>query len=64
MGEYCKKHGKPVIDSEGCHACKAELDTQQTFAPMSYGWICPVCGKALSPYTSVCNHGQPPQVTY
>ena len=20
-----------------------------------YGWICPVCGKGISPYTSYCN---------
>ena len=20
-----------------------------------YGWICPVCGKGVSPYTSYCN---------
>ena len=22
---------------------------------MIYGWICPVCGKGVSPYTSYCN---------
>lgn len=22
---------------------------------MLYGWICPVCGKGVSPYTSYCN---------
>ena len=20
-----------------------------------YGWICPICGKGISPYTSYCN---------
>ena len=22
---------------------------------MIYGWICPVCGRGVSPYTSYCN---------
>lgn len=22
---------------------------------MIYGWICPICGKGISPYTSYCN---------
>ena len=22
---------------------------------MIYGWICPVCGKGVSPYTDYCN---------
>ena len=22
--------------------------------PKMYGWICPVCGRGLSPYTNVC----------
>lgn len=28
--------------------------TEKTNPPKMVGWICPVCGRGLSPYTSVC----------
>ena len=30
-------------------------DKNQTEKAMIYGWICPVCGKGISPYISYCN---------
>jgi hypothetical protein len=29
--------------------------TDNGFMNFNKGWICPVCGKGLSPYTSSCN---------
>ncbi len=31
---------------------ESELETID--APKMTGWICPICGRGLSPYTSVC----------
>lgn len=29
-------------------------DSETTNPPKMVGWICPVCGRGLSPFTSVC----------
>ena len=31
-----------------------ESKSETTNAPKMTGWICPICGRGLSPYTSVC----------
>ena len=30
------------------------MSTETTNPPKMVGWICPVCGRGLSPFTSVC----------
>lgn len=30
----------------------------------NYGWICPVCGRGLSPFTSVCPCKNKWEITY
>lgn len=30
------------------------MSTKVTNPPKMVGWICPVCGRGLSPFTSVC----------
>ena len=30
-------------------------DKNQTENAMIYGWICPICGKGISPYINYCN---------
>ena len=30
-------------------------DKNQTENVMIYGWICPICGKGISPYINYCN---------
>lgn len=32
-----------------------EIKPANGMVGMQYGWICPVCGRGLSPYTSYCN---------
>ena len=32
-----------------------DKDKNKTKSAMIYGWICPICGKGISPYTSYCN---------
>lgn len=39
-------------DAEDPNACEACIPEKGTFGLM--GWICPVCGRGLSPYTSSC----------
>ena len=31
-----------------------ELRREKFQAPMHYGWVCPICGRGLSPFTSMC----------
>ena len=42
-----------------------ELPSVQPETPMHIGWICPVCGRGLSPLTSVCpcNNGKGWEIT-
>lgn len=35
--------GHGTVDSESA-----------TYKPVMTGWVCPVCGRGLSPWTSVC----------
>lgn len=30
------------------------LDSEEANPPKMVGWICPICGRGLSPFTSVC----------
>lgn len=30
------------------------VQTETNDPPKMYGWVCPVCGRGLSPYTNVC----------
>lgn len=30
------------------------LDSETANPPQMVGWICPVCGRGLSPFTTVC----------
>lgn len=41
------------------------LPSAQPEPPMQIGWICPVCGRGLSPLTSVCpcNNGKGWEIT-
>lgn len=42
-----------------------KLPSAQPETPMQIGWICPVCGRGLSPLTSVCpcNNGKGWEIT-
>lgn len=33
---------------------KGDTKSETTNPPKMIGWICPVCGRGLSPFTSVC----------
>lgn len=30
--------------------------------PKQMGWVCPVCGRALAPWMSICDHGIPAKI--
>ena len=46
-------------DSDACEACAPEKGTFSLI-----GWICPVCGRGLSPYTSSCPCALNREITY
>lgn len=56
---YCDKCGKPKWTYQDSSAtlpvctCEAEKPEHQL-----QGWICPVCGRGVSPFASTCNHGK------
>jgi len=57
---YCQKElTTGDMDNLVCRACK---DKQLANNPGEIrGWICPVCGRGLSPYTQMCPcQGYPP----
>lgn len=60
---YCAKCGKYFSitkQSDYCPECevaeiqKADLKTTYTKLDSQVGWICPICGRGLSPYTNCC----------
>lgn len=64
---YCPKCGKPyvyvgdVIDTHSPPYCTCPQEPSinpSGTGSLMYGWVCPVCGAALSPFTTVCNHGK------
>ena len=44
-----EKYLKSLMSTE-----KTNPSTEKTNPPKMVGWICPVCGRGLSPFTSVC----------
>lgn len=52
-----------MMDMYDTHCATSNSNTTSTTSSnksenkdkMIYGWICPVCGKGVSPYTSYCN---------
>lgn len=51
--------------SSCCHVgphsfCDKHKDKEPVPAGMGYGWICPVCGRGMSPYATVCHCKSPP----
>ena len=43
---------------------KKEEEKENKNKPVGpYGWICPVCGKGLAPWVSVCGCVQPQYIT-
>ena len=42
-----------------------EIDALPSAQPVQYGWVCPVCGRGLSPLTMVCpcNNGKGWEIT-
>ena len=54
----CISCGKELMTGDGlgheCWDCKNKKESQKQSNAGLAGWICPVCGRGLSPYTSVC----------
>ena len=67
-----------MINQEECKTCAYNLDCDRVFCPKEIqipesepapagglmGWICPVCGRGLSPYTSSCPCAINRKITY
>ena len=54
--KHCPKTNTEC-NNTGCtgEICIVNLPVQTPIAPFpNYGWICPKCGRGLSPYTSSC----------
>lgn len=60
---YCARCGKYFSDtrpSDYCPDCEAteaiKVNLKATYVEMEpqVGWICPVCGRGLSPWTNCC----------
>lgn len=39
---------------KGMEMSQPEINAVDPVRHISYGWICPVCGRGLSPFTAVC----------
>lgn len=37
---------------------------KQTCVPITFGWICPKCGRVLSPYTPSCPCNEKWEITF
>lgn len=68
--KICPKTGNKC-ESSGCveNVCILLPDTtkaEQFPGFPNYGWLCPKCGRGLSPYTNTCPCVPlpPPQITY
>jgi hypothetical protein len=53
MDNLCKKCGKPLFD-DGRSTVPLELCNCHAEDDGAVGWVCPLCGRGLSPYMAVC----------
>ena len=48
-GYQTEKYVESLMSTE-----KTNPSTEKTNSPKMVGWICPVCGRGLSPFTAIC----------
>lgn len=48
----CDAHGTTLISNTTSTTSSNKSENKDK---MIYGWICPVCGRGVSPYTDYCN---------
>ena len=60
-----EQDGKDYFDERDIPVLDMAIEALKGHAPKMYGWICPLCGRALSPFTYVCpcNNGKGWEIT-
>lgn len=60
-----EQDGKDYFDERDIPVLDMAIEALRMPVPKQYGWVCPICGRGLSPFTVVCpcNNGKGWEIT-